>query len=184
MVWVCSVPFQSLVLRHLVIAPFFHTKRLLKRESARGLHVEMPCSFFICCFNGDGGGEVPLSAPDSTLPLAHTHGMMYNVLSLELTIFIELPRRRTLLTKPPFKITGRASQKQRLSLHLSGYGERTLLREVYYNLQVENPGNEVNQAAIIDLRCCCCRRRIFSHVAIVLNDSGDSNGKVKKAEQV
>ena len=108
---------------------------------------------------------------------------MYNVLSLELTIFLELSRRRTLLTKPPFKITGLASQKQGLSLHLSGYGERTLLREVYYNLQVKNPGNEVNQAAIIDPRCCCCRRRMFSYVAI-LNHSGDSNGKVKKAEQV
>ena len=88
------------------------------------------------------------------------------------------------MTKPPFKITGRASQKQRLSLHLSGYGERTLLREVFYNLQVKNPGNEVNQAAIIALRCCCCRRRMFSYVAIVLNHSGDSNGKVKKEEQV
>ena len=35
-----------------------------------------------------GGGNT-LSAPDSTLPLDHTHGMMHNVLSLEVTIFHE-----------------------------------------------------------------------------------------------
>ena len=95
------------------LRPSSTSRDYLKRESARGLHVEMLCSFFICCFNGDGGEEVPLSAPDSTLTLAHTHGMMCNVLSLELTIFIELSRRRRLLTKPPFKITGRASQKRK-----------------------------------------------------------------------
>ena len=93
MVWVCSVPFLSFVLRHLVIAPFVDTKRLLKkRESARGLHVEVRCSFFICCFNGDvGGGEGPLSGRHCTpLPLDHTRGMVHNVVNLELTIFLEL----------------------------------------------------------------------------------------------
>jgi len=38
---------------------------------------------------GKGGGKDPLGGPDSTLPLAHTHGMMHNVQSLEFTIFLE-----------------------------------------------------------------------------------------------
>ena len=91
MVWVCSVPFQSCITSFgdCTLLPHQETT---EKESLLAVYMwrwGVPFLSVALMEIGGGGRGDPLRGPYCTLPLDHIHGMMHNVLSLDVTIFLE-----------------------------------------------------------------------------------------------